>query len=262
MPPVSQPGIRFKEGSGERFLENGAMRCHALARSKIRAWREAYDDYDTPTELLWPECQCGLGAEDGQFVCRFHGGKSPRTKNPPRSILDVMPLDMAQKFRAVMESSDYISRKDDIILFKTRIMMLLEDLDQEASSEEAWASVHEALVKLQQGDTLNAIEYLKYAISAKINKQEIWQEIHKAEKMLSDLTTTQVRTAKELQSMATAEQVNALITSILQIIMSGATEYISDPMQRSEYTRRIVRELQEVTGTTAQQMVIDAEHTD
>lgn len=259
---MSIPEQRFKEKSGVQFLKDGRVRCHALAKSRIRKWREAYEDEDTPTDDLWPECQCGRAAEEGQFVCYFHGGVTPRRVNPPRTMLDVMPIEMAEKFRAIMDNPDYISRKDDINLIKTRVMMLLEELNEEASSEEAWGLVHEARVKLKKGDPLNALDYLERAIKTTENKDKVWKEIMQTEKLLGDLTTTQMKTAKELQSMATVEQVNALIATMINLIAAGAQNYIPDPMIRSNFTRTIVAEIQKLMGTTPQKMLIDAEYTD
>lgn len=252
---MSIPELRFKEETGIRFLDNGNIRCHGLSKTRMREWREAYNDYDTPSELLWPDCQCELPAVEGQYVCRFHGGKTPRTKNPPRTMLDVMPMDMAEKFKAVMESPDYISRKDDINLIKTRVMMLLEELEEQAGSQEAWAHVDEALVKLRKGDNLKAIEYLERALKATNNKREVWKEIYQTEKLLGELTSTQMKTAKELQSMATAEQVGALISTLVNVILAGAQTYIDDPMRRSEFTQTIVGQIKKLTGTTADRLL-------
>jgi hypothetical protein len=262
MPPISKPEVRFKEGSGIQFLDNGKIRCHALARSRMREYREKFNDYDTPADDLWPECQCGLAAEEGQYTCRYHGGLTPRRVNPPRTMLDVMPLEMAEKFKAVMDSPEYISRKDDINLIRTRIVMLLEELSNEADSEEAWGNVSEALLKLRKGDIVKATEYLEEALRTTKNKDKVWKEIYQTEKLLGELTVTQIKTAKELQSMATVEQVNALISTLLHVILNGAQNYIADPMLRMDFTRTIVREIQQLTGTTPHKMMIDAEHTD
>lgn len=259
MPPISKPEQRFKDNSGERLTGAGKVRCHGLAKSKIRRWREAYDDYDTPTDALWPECQCEQAAVEGQYVCRFHGGLTPRTVNPPRTMLDVMPLDMAEKYRVVMESPDYISRKADINLIQVRIQMLLEDLQKEADSEEVWGLIHEAIVKIKRGDTVNALDYLERAAETRDSKREVWKEIYQTEKLLADLTTTQMKTAKDLQSMATIEQVSALMSTLVNLINMGAQNYIPDPMDRSQFTRTIVTEINRLMGTTPKEMlVVDA----
>jgi hypothetical protein len=137
-------------------------------------------------------------------------------------------------------------------------MMLVDELNDEAGSEETWSHVHEALVKLRQGDTLNAIDYLERAIKSTEHRKEVWKEIYQTEKLLGDLTTTQMKTAKELQSMATLEQVNALITTLVNVVLSGISDYIPDPMLRTNYTRMIVSEVQKITRSTPAEMIIDA----
>lgn len=256
---MSIPEKRFKEKTGERFLGNGKVRCHAVARSRVRKWREEFDDFETPTADLWPECQCGQAAVEGQYVCRWHGGKTPRTKSPPRTILDVMPLEMAEKYRMVMDSPDYINRKQDINLIQARIAMILDEMNHEMGTEEAWSHVHEALVKVKQGDTANAVDYLERAIGAVENRKELWNELYKTEKLLGDLTNTQMRTAKELQSMATTEQVSGLITTLLNVVLSSVDEYIDDPMRRNAFNRMIITEVKKLSGMTTKQMMANAE---
>lgn len=259
MPPISKPEERFKENSGERYTSAGKVRCQALAKSKIRRWREAYEDYDTPSELLWPECQCEQTAIEGQYVCYFHGGLTPRTVNPPRTILDVMPMGMAEKYKAITESPDYISRQEDINLMKLRRNLLLEELSKEADSEEVWGLVHEAVVKLKKGDSINALDYLERATKVVDNKKEVWNEIYRVEKLLGEITTVQMKTAKDLQSMATVEQVNALMSTVINLINSGAKNYIPDPMDRSAFQRSLVVEIQRMMGITPQEVLPDAE---
>lgn len=252
---MSKPEQRFNDNTGERFLKNGKIRCHGLSKSKIRQWREKYNDYDTPSDDLWPECQCENSAETNQFVCRFHGGLTPRTVSAPRTILDVMPIDMADKYRALMDSPDYMSRKEDINLLQVRRNMLLEELQQQADSEEVWGMITDAVVYLRKGDSLNALKFLEEAIKTSDSKEKVWNEIHKTEKLLGDMTTTQMKTMKDLQSMATAEQVSALISTLLNLINAGAQNYIADPMQRSQFTRSIVVEMQRLMGTTPRMMI-------
>lgn len=255
---MSKPEQRFKEGSGEQFLKNGKLRCHGLAKSKIRQWREKYNDYDTPSDDLWPECQCENSAEEGQYVCRFHGGLTPRRINPPRTVLDVLPLDLAEKYQMLMDSPDYMSRKEDINLLRVRIMSLMEDLQKQPDSDEVWDMVQSAVVCLRKGDSLNALTFLEDAIRLSDNKQKVWDEFHKTEKLLGDMTSTQMKTMKDMQTMATAEQVNALVSTLLNLINAGAQNYIADPMQRSQFTRSIVSEMQKLMGLTPQAMIVDA----
>lgn len=256
MPPISKPEVRFKEGSGERFLKDGkTIRCHAQAKSKIRKWREEFQDEDTPTDYLWPECQCERPACEGQYVCRYHGGKTPRTANPPRTILDIMPMELAEKFKMVMEEPDYISRQEDIYLIKARVRMLVDELNNYANSEESWGYVSEALNKLKKGETVKAVDYLERALRDVQGSQETWNEIYKTEKLLGDMTTIQVKTAKDLQTMASVDQVQALMATVISLITSGAKVYIPDPMERSRFTTTLASEINNLMGLTPAKMI-------
>lgn len=233
---------RFRENSGVRFLKNGEIRCHALAKNKVRKWREHFDDYDTPSEDLWPECQCEKAAVPGHYACHFHGGDAVSTVNPPKTILDAMPIDLSEKFKVLMETPHYISRKNDILLIQSRQWELLEELKYEAGTEEAWGMVHEALVYVKKEDAVNARDLLERALRTTSRKEEIWKELYKVEGVLQDLTRVQTNTAKEMRLMATTEQVGALFANILSLIIQGANQYIDDSTKRAGFLQFISRE--------------------
>lgn len=239
---MSIPEQRFREGKGVKYTDNGNIRCHALAKSKIRQWRLDHDDNDTPNDELWPECQCNQAAVEGLFVCRWHGGKTPRTLNPPRTIVDVLPYTLVEKYKALMADPDYISRKDDILLLKSRKWQLLEELQEEAGAAEAWGMVSDALRSLKKGDEITAAQLLEEAIGTTQREKEAWQEIYKLDGDLKDMTRAQVQSAKDLQTMATTEQVNALLQNIMVAISMGAEKHIYDPEQRTAFLSFIANE--------------------
>lgn len=230
---------RFREGSGERYMPSGKVRCQALAKSKIRRWREINNDQETPTEDLWPECQCEWYAVDGMFACRFHGGLTPGM-HKPKSILDVIPVDLGEKFKTLLENPNYISRQEDIILLKARQWELLESLEGNTGNEEAWASVADALTSLRQGKEVEAVSLLEEALAQNLNTREVWDEIYKSEGVLKDLTKVEVSTAKELRLMATTEQVTALLTNIYNLLDRAAEKYFDDKRIQAEFMAYIV----------------------
>lgn len=239
---LSVPEQRFRDKSGVQFTSKGDIRCHALAKNSMRRWRIDHNDMDTPSEELWPECQCEQPAVEGLFVCRWHGGRTPRTLNPPRTILDVLPYHLTEKFKALLEDPDYISRKDDILLLKTRKWQLLEEMQEVAGAEEAWGMVYDALAKLNKGDEIVAKQLLEQAIDATNREKETWHEIYKLDNDLRDLTRTQVQSAKDLQTMATTEQVNAILQNIMIAISMGAEKHIGNPQERNAFLGFIARE--------------------
>lgn len=230
---------RFREGSGVKYLSDGRIRCQGLSKGQLRKYREEHDDYITPKEELWPECQCVKAAEPGYFACRFHGGRTPKKDGSPRDIMDIMPVDLAEKFKTIVENPMYISRRDDIALLQARIWSLLEEMQQQVGSEDAWGGVHEALIELRKGNTIEAVSLLEEATVAHKEQRNNWDEILKTEQTLKDLTNTQMRTAKELRLMASAEQVSALIMNIQQAILFNVEKHIDDPKKQRLFLQSI-----------------------
>jgi hypothetical protein len=244
---------RFKAETGQRFLLNGEIRCQALSKSQVSKWRVEHDDWLTPTDELWPECQCTKRAEPGKFVCYFHGGLTPR-KEPIKSIFDVLPVDLGEKVRHLLGDPAYISRQEDIAVLRARQWDLLEKL-QRADSDEAWGNVTEALYELQHGHEDLAANLLKDALTSSEDGKRLWQEYYEVEKILNAVTATEVKTAKELQSMATAEQVGRLINRIFEILTTGSDKYIDDTRARADFIRYIVGELNRTVNLSASAVV-------
>lgn len=235
MPYNSVTEQRYREGSGEKFLVDGRVRCQALSKAKMRKYREEMDDYITPKEDLWPECQCVKAAEPGAFACRWHGGATPKkTSKQPRSLMDVMPLDLADMMRTLMENPQYLNRREDIVLIQTRVWQLMQELQDVAGSDEAWGSVAEALIELRKGNETEALLLLEVALKDVDRTKEIWDEVRKNELLIKELTNTQVRTAKDLQQMATTEQVMATVMNLYELVVNWAEKYIDEPTKRSQ----------------------------
>lgn len=232
---------RFRENTGERYMKDGlTIRCQAVSKSKLRKWREDYNDPEATPDDTWPETQCGKSAEEGHFACKYHGGETPRYKKPPRSVLDVLPADLAAKMEMVMQNPDYISRKEDILLLKVRQLQLLEELEDDVGGEEAWGMVAEGLVELRKGNEFIGQGLIEDALEMSKNQREIWEEIYKGTDVIKNLTNTQVKTAKELRLMATNEQIHNLMANIYETLMEQAKIYINDPEKREQFLRSFV----------------------
>ena len=242
---------RFRKGLGAQFMaDNRTVRCQGTSKNQVRRWREENHDYETPTEDLWPDCQCTRGAVPGAFACKWHGGIT-KSKNPPRSMLDVLPIDLAGKFKTLVDNPSYISRRDEIALIQARNWELMEELDQETGSEESWGMVTEALVQIKRGNHIVAHEILENALKGIHKQTSIWQEIRANSLVLKDLTNTQIRTAEKLQAMATVEQVSALIKNILGAITDGAAKYIDDKGARNQFLLDIAGRVSGLTNAGA-----------
>lgn len=242
---------RWRECSGQQYMSDGlTVRCQAVAKGQVQRWREEHDDRLTPTEELWPECQCTRAAEPGAYVCRWHGGYSPGA-NQARSIYDVVPLDLGNKLKTLLEDPYYMSRREDIALLRARQWELLEALSENMGGLEAWGTVDDALYELERGKEQEAAQLLREALRQTKETQRSWDEIYKVSNVLKDMTSTEVKTVKEMRSMATAEQVGRLMERILNILTYGAEKYIEDKRQQSSFLQYIAREFVGATNLRA-----------
>ena len=227
---------RFMEGAGECYLKSGAIRCQGLSKSQLRKWREEHNDYESTTDDVWPECQCHMPAEPGAFACKWHGGRSVKSAGDgPKSLLDTMPVDLANKLKVLTQNPTYWSRREDILLMQARQWELMEDLTEVAGNAEAWGGVGEAIVALRKGKDMEALLILEEAEKHIDRRKEVWDEVRKNENVIKELTNTQVRTVKDLQQMATTEQVTALVMNLYEIVANGATKYIHDSNDKSKF---------------------------
>ena len=234
---------RWREKSGQQYLADGiSVRCQAISKGQARKWRLENDDYETPTDELWPECQCTHGALPGAFVCFWHGGKS-KLAQKARGIVDVVPYDLGEKIKILLDDPYYISRREDIALLRARQYELLESLQETLGSEEAWGTVDDALYELMRGNDEIAAEMLKKALQSTKDTKHVWDEMYKLENVLKDMTGTEVKTAKEMRTMATAEQVGRLMSRMYDILMYGAEKYIDNKQQQTAFLQYVAREL-------------------
>ena len=245
-PSVSER--RFREGNGERFLVDGVtVRCQAVSKLHLRRLRDKTGDYESPSDAFWPAAQCKMGAVEGTYLCRYHGGKSPQIK--PRSFLESLPIDLAEHFEAMQNDPSYLNRREDIVLLKARRAQLLARLSEEAGTEEAWAGVVAAYKSLREGDDVEALMILRSALEAHHEDQSVWSEIYQLENRLESLTTTQVKTGKELSLMATTEQVTSLMAGIQEAFLRVVDRFIADEREADKIKSAFVGELRRLTNT-------------
>jgi hypothetical protein len=121
---------------------------------------------------------------------------------------------------------------------------LLEELQVESGNEEAWDMVHEAYVQLGLGNVVPAKSLLFRALEKTDRTKDIRKEIRDNAKILSELTSTQTKTAKELRLMATTEQVSGLLAEV-QKAFFDAIKMVDDENVRTQlgvaFLGRLVR---------------------
>lgn len=243
---------RFNEGSGVRFMLDGkTIRCQGVSKTRLRKLREERGDWDSPAEDFWPEAQCGKPAEPGSFVCKYHGGQSPR--RVPRDVMELVPINLREKLEVVLDNPSYLDRSSDIYLLEARKWELLERLSEHPGRQEAWGMVSEAYHELMRGNLLEAESLISEALKHSDAEKEIWQEIVGLAGSQQTIASTQVKVMKELKLMITMEQVMYLISVVQRALKEATERYIDDAHVREAVVDYISRRLEDAagSGTTA-----------
>lgn len=239
---------RWRAHTGQRYCGDGRVRCQALAKGKLRRLRARANDWESDSETFWPEAQCMRAAVPGTFACRLHGGLSPAAT--PRTLEDMMPLDLAEKYRLIRSNPEYLSRRDEIELLQARVYQLVERLDPDLGHSTQWDLVESATRSLQQGDPTTALGTLREALQIAQDEQKSWSEIRDIMGSLKDLTNTQIKTIKEMRLMATTEEVGRLMVALQKFLMDLGDKYFGDDAaQRTRFLTDAAAGLAGLTNT-------------
>lgn len=218
---------RFRDGTGERYMKNGKVRCHGSSKTKIKQLRIKYNDPTLRAADLWPECQCAWPAVEGTFGCSLHGGDSPNANK--RSVSDWMPIDLREKLEILETNQDAIFNRDsELKQLVARNAQLYESMEDLVLGIEAYQAIAEARKNLSAGDVGAAMTLLNIALEDARTEREVMSEIRENIKLLDKLTNTQFMIRKELKLMATVEQVKSLLEGLYRGFEKLAQDYIPD----------------------------------
>lgn len=234
---------RFREGLGIKYMADGQRaRCQAQSKNQLREWRVVHQDWITANDDIWPDCQCVRAAVPGTYACTLHGGLTP-AKDKPQSLLDVIPIDLSDKFKTIMENPEYLSNRNDIMLMILRQWDLIEQLGNQAGSKDDWDKVQEVDRLLKRGELVKASSLLQNALDSHKNKKDVWDEIYKVENVVKDLRSAETKIAKDLKLMASADQVERLMDRVFTVLMRGIEKYVTDSSEQVRFIQYIVGEL-------------------
>lgn len=223
--PISEQ--RYRDGLGHRFLQNGVtVRCQGVSKTKIRQLRITRNDPDLTSDDVWPEAQCIKSAEPDKLLCKFHGGRTPNEGK--RRISDFMPLDLREKYEIFEKNPDIINRYIELAQLQARNASLFEQYEDLVLGEEAYETVTEARRLLARGDVVDAGHLLDIALQDAKSEREIWDELRKNMDLVDKLTRTQFSIEKELKTLATREQVTALMNGLFDAVVKAVEANVGD----------------------------------
>ncbi|HMN10715.1 MAG TPA: hypothetical protein PKD55_00150 [Bellilinea sp.] len=237
---------RFRQGTGERYLRNGKVRCQSIAKGKLRRLREQTDNPDLTADEAWPIAQCEWPAVEGTFACELHGGASPAAQ--PKSLLDFMPVDLREMAREFEQNPDVTNQRDAIIALMSRNSQLFQEL-YDTLSTKAIKKIWGYLDMIEEGDVVRGVRGIQSVIKATQEERETWGEFRQNVTTIGKMIETQMKVFEKMQQIATVDQVLALLEGITEIMESVVNSYIEDQSQRDRIMLEFSRRAREKVGT-------------
>jgi len=234
---------RFREGTGKQYCRDGiTRRCQAVSKANLRKMRIERGDLELTSEDVWPEGQCPLAAEPGQFGCNFHGGGSA-IKSGRSVLLDVLPVDLRHKVEILQANPDYINREMQIWEILGMNAQLYEKMGEAGvgGGPDAFEKVLDGLAMIEGGNIPAGVKGIRDAVLSEKSQREIRDEIRINTTLLANLTKVQVSTAKELKTMATTDQVMAMVEGIVDDFITLVKDVVVDKTLADRLVDRFVR---------------------
>lgn len=238
---------RFRDGTGERYLKNGKVRCQGCSKTKIKQLRILREDPSLRADDLWPDAQCEWPAVEGTFGCELHGGKSPNANK--RSLVDWMPIDLREKIEILEQNKDQLFNRDNEIAQLIAInAQLYESMDDLVIGSEGYAALIDAKKQLAAGDVAAAMTLITIVLNDTRTEREVRAEMRENIKLIDKLTITQFNIRKDLKLMATIDQVRNLLHGMYQAFERIAAEFIPDDKLRGKATFQFATHMRELAN--------------
>lgn len=230
---------RFHEGLGERYMKGDptTVRCQATSKTKLRKFREERGNPDLTSDDLWPEAQCGWPAVNGTYACDLHNGKSKEVATRKTSVFEYMPVDLRAIAESFVNNPELFSRYTEIIQMMTRTAQLFDDLKYGLGAEGFWESIQDGLKQISEGDIVSGSELIGDALHRSQNEHEIWDEIRENAVIIDKLTRTQFSIEKDLQTMATREQLFAMVGNLATTAINAFEQATAPVRNHKDYDR-------------------------
>lgn len=145
-------------------------------------------------------CQQPACTRNGQSVCRYHGGKTPKGRVGPKhpafkhgKYSQALPRNLRPVFEAIKDSPELLSLFEEIALCDSRIVSLLRQARNPGLSM--------------------------------IDQKRIWSQVNQLVELRRKLTSDQFRHSAFLESYCSSDQVMTLLAAIAESIRSRLEAY-------------------------------------
>lgn len=235
---------RFREGKGHKYLRDGVtVRCQGVSKTNMRKFRVERGNPELESDDVWPEGQCDKAALPGAFGCIHHGGKSREQAlaTGKTTSLGLLPFDLQQKIEILQQNPDYINREMEIWQLLGMNAQLYERMEELGGGPDSFEKILDGVAMITGGQIQPGVEYIKKVIQSEFAQKELRDELRTNMALLGNMTKIQVSTAKELKTMATTDQVMAMVEGTVDDFIQIVKELVVDQTLANKLIDRYIR---------------------
>lgn len=247
---TSTSEARFNEGLGKKFMKDGkTVRCQGVSKTKLRRIRVEQNNPDLKSADVWPDGQCAFPAVPGTFLCPIHGGRSLGIKK--KFVTDFMPVDLQGMAKTFLENPNLADRREAIVQLQARNAQLFERLHTTTGGKASIDELLRGLQEIEKGDIAVGAARIRAVVEASVRERETWEEIRANQEMERKQVLAQAELYKTMKTMATAEQVTALVQGMYKTFFSAVETNVDDPAMRDRILRIVSADLMRRANVTS-----------
>lgn len=184
----------------------------------------------------------GIPMQNGR--CVKHGGPSPKGILGSRTVngrdSKYLPKRLLDRYHEFIGNEDILSLNSEIALLDTRISEMLERIDVDAASPEAWIELSklwgEFMFAVRTGNSKEQNKLLliiNNAIEKGSDQEKLWNNIITTVEGRRKLSDTERKRLTDMQQMVTVEQALLLVTTTVIALKEAVYKY-ADPKAARE----------------------------
>lgn len=211
------------------------MDCNGMVRTcKGKECEERFKSWNrkNPCPVCGTDRKCGKQAISGYRFCEVHGGPNPRrgfygsgaaVVTGKNSGFPLMQL--AAKNAMLQKNGIYLSNKDSINIVRRRVEQLLERIDENEAPDrlknlfKLWTQYKRELIS-NPAQAVFTMALIDHEYEKAYHDYASWEQMFNALRIDKELIESEVKIARELHAIMTAEDANEMIAQIFAIIMN------------------------------------------
>lgn len=212
-----------------------------------------------------PDCgasrQCGAGAVRGYNYCGSHGGPNPRNNfwgigvGIKTGVKSMFPLTrLAAKYNEQMQNGRFLSNRHSLDVIRTRISQLLERIDQNEAPDRLkrlyvlWERYKEQQAAGMSVEAVGTKRSLDEEFEKAYHDYAAWEQMFTALDLDRKMVESEVKIAKEINAILTAEEAYELTAKLMAAIISAVGAAAMDQSEKGRLLNRVQFEFTRIVG--------------